>query len=231
MLHHAMDGSHAVVRFRLHAGEAARHSIRWPRLRIQGILWPRWAAAILLLQWAPIRRKARRRAKSGLGDPQRLINMIELLRGRGWSREQAIICSVAVDLRISNVVDLPNVTVSAFLPEDIFRVRTSAALTSPGGKPGQGKCGIISATKPYGTHGLGMAGAHPLEGTDIIGPVATYSSIYTRTESGCRRHAEPAPCPLLMPREQPGGAALPPYGHAWTGTYWGPRGLVYPRAA
>jgi acetamidase/formamidase len=28
---------------------------------------------------------------------------------------------VAVDLKISNVVDLPNVTVSAFLPEDIFQ--------------------------------------------------------------------------------------------------------------
>ena len=30
-------------------------------------------------------------------------------------------CSVAADLRISNVVDVPNVTVSALLPEDIFR--------------------------------------------------------------------------------------------------------------
>jgi acetamidase/formamidase len=26
-----------------------------------------------------------------------------------------------VDLRVSNVVDVPNVTVSALLPEDIFR--------------------------------------------------------------------------------------------------------------
>ena len=51
-----------------------------------------------------------------------LINMIELLQERGWTREQAyIICSVAVDLRISNIVDLPNVTVSALLPEDIFQ--------------------------------------------------------------------------------------------------------------
>jgi len=40
---------------------------------------------------------------------------------RGYSREQAyVICSVAVDLRISNVVDLPNVIVSALLPEAIF---------------------------------------------------------------------------------------------------------------
>ena len=29
--------------------------------------------------------------------------------------------SVAVDLRVSQVVDVPNVTVSALLPEDIFR--------------------------------------------------------------------------------------------------------------
>ena len=47
--------------------------------------------------------------------------MISLLQERGWTAEQAyIICSVAVDLRVSNIVDLPNVTVSAFLPEDIF---------------------------------------------------------------------------------------------------------------
>ena len=51
-----------------------------------------------------------------------VIEMIKLLEERGWTREQAyIICSVAVDLRVSNVVDVPNVTVSALLPEDIFR--------------------------------------------------------------------------------------------------------------
>ena len=51
-----------------------------------------------------------------------LLNMIALLQERGWSLEQAyVICSVAVDLRISNLVDLPNVTVCAFLPEDIFQ--------------------------------------------------------------------------------------------------------------
>ena len=30
------------------------------------------------------------------------------------------ICSVAVDLKISQLVDVPNMLVSAFLPEDIF---------------------------------------------------------------------------------------------------------------
>ncbi len=47
--------------------------------------------------------------------------MIDLLIHRGWTREQAYcICSVAVDLKISEIVDLPNVMVSAFLPLDIF---------------------------------------------------------------------------------------------------------------
>jgi acetamidase/formamidase len=40
------------------------------------------------------------------------------------SPEQAYgLCSVAVDLRISEVVDAPNWVVSAFLPKDLFRAR------------------------------------------------------------------------------------------------------------
>ena len=47
--------------------------------------------------------------------------MIDLLQERGFSKEQAYcICSVAVDLRVSNVVDVPNFVVSALLPESIF---------------------------------------------------------------------------------------------------------------
>jgi len=47
--------------------------------------------------------------------------MIKLLEERGWSREQAyVLCSVAADLRISNVVDVPNYVVSALIPEAIF---------------------------------------------------------------------------------------------------------------
>jgi formamidase len=39
----------------------------------------------------------------------------------GFTREQAYcIASVAVDLKVSQVVDVPNVIVSAFLPLDIF---------------------------------------------------------------------------------------------------------------
>ena len=47
--------------------------------------------------------------------------MMALLEERGFSRPQAyVICSVAVDLRISNVVDAPNYVVSGLLPEAIF---------------------------------------------------------------------------------------------------------------
>jgi len=50
-----------------------------------------------------------------------LLNMIALLQERGYTREQAyVLSSVAVDLRVSNVVDVPNYVVSALLPEDIF---------------------------------------------------------------------------------------------------------------
>ena len=44
-----------------------------------------------------------------------------LVEERGLSREQAyVVCSVAVDLKISEIVDAPNWIVSAFLPESIF---------------------------------------------------------------------------------------------------------------
>jgi len=44
-----------------------------------------------------------------------------LVEMRGFSREEAyVICSVAADLKISEIVDAPNWIVSAFLPESIF---------------------------------------------------------------------------------------------------------------
>lgn len=51
-----------------------------------------------------------------------LLNMIDhLVDERGFTRQQAYtICSVAVDLKISELVDVPNFVVSAFLPLDIF---------------------------------------------------------------------------------------------------------------
>jgi formamidase len=51
-----------------------------------------------------------------------LIKMIDYIADAySLSREQAYcLASVAVDLRISQVVDVPNMTVSAVLPLDIF---------------------------------------------------------------------------------------------------------------
>lgn len=118
-------GATAVVRFRVYAGEAARRNIRWPRFAHSGYFAPpEWAAPrnFIATVGMPIREDGTQEGEDlTLAARNALINMIELLQERGWTREQAyIICSVAVDLKISNLVDLPNVTVSAFLPEDIF---------------------------------------------------------------------------------------------------------------
>ncbi len=106
--------------------QAARHNIRFPRFAHPGFFAPpEWAAPrnFIATMGMPIREDGTQEGEDlTLAARNALINMIELLQERGWSREQAyIICSVAVDLRISNAVDLPNVTVSAFLPEDIFQ--------------------------------------------------------------------------------------------------------------
>lgn len=50
-----------------------------------------------------------------------LLNMIDHLGTRGLDRQQAYaLCSCAVDLRVSQLVDVPNVMVAALLPLDIF---------------------------------------------------------------------------------------------------------------
>jgi len=119
-------GATATMRFHLHKGEARRHNIKFPRFAHPGYFAaPEWAAPrnFIATMGMPIRDDGVQEGEDlTLAARNALINMIDLLRERGWSREQAyIICSVAVDLRVSNVVDLPNVTVSAFLPEDIFQ--------------------------------------------------------------------------------------------------------------
>ena len=119
-------GATVSLRFRLLPGEAARHNIRFPRFAHPGFFNPpEWAAPrnFIATVGMPIREDGTQEGEDlTLAARNALLNMIALLQERGWSRQQAyILCSVAVDLRISNVVDLPNVTVSALLPEDIFR--------------------------------------------------------------------------------------------------------------
>ena len=115
----------AVIRFHVHKGEASKKNIRWPRFSHPVYFAsPEWAVPrnFIATMGMPIREDGAQEGEDlTLAARNALINMIDLLQERGWSREQAyVICSVAVDLKISNAVDLPNVTVSAFLPEDIF---------------------------------------------------------------------------------------------------------------
>jgi formamidase len=118
-------GATCVVRFRLHRGEAQRRHLRWPRFqRSDYFTDPRWAAPerFVATMGMPVDAQGVNHGENlNLACRNALVNMLDLLQERGFSREQAyIICSVAVDLRISNVVDVPNVVVSALLPEHIF---------------------------------------------------------------------------------------------------------------
>jgi len=118
-------GATCVVRFKIHKGEAAAKRIVWPRFAHPGFFQPPEIAAprnFIATMGMPITKEGRNESCDlSLAAKNAVINMIELLQERGWTKEQAyVICSVAVDLRVSNVVDVPNVTVSALLPEDIF---------------------------------------------------------------------------------------------------------------
>ena len=61
--------------------------------------------------------------ESGHPTVSRLHQHEQTIRGqtRGYDAQQAYaLCSVAVDLRISQTVDVPNLMVTAILPLDIF---------------------------------------------------------------------------------------------------------------
>jgi formamidase len=101
----------ATLRARVHLRKAEGHH----GMRFEGVTAPRGGTYF---------------ATTGLGPGEDLTSaarnatsaMVEhLVSDRGFTREQAYtLCSVAVDLRISQAVDLPNVLVSAMLPLDIF---------------------------------------------------------------------------------------------------------------
>ena len=119
-------GATCVVRFRVHRGEAERRHIRWPRFqRSDYFIDPRWAAPqrFIATMGMPVDEQGVNQGENlNTACRSALLNMIALLQERGFTREQAyVICSVAVDLRISTVVDVPNYVVSALLPEDIFQ--------------------------------------------------------------------------------------------------------------
>jgi formamidase len=115
-------GATAAVRFRVLKGARAMRS---PRFSHPGYFAPpEWAAPqrFVAAMGMPIRDDGVNEGENlTLACRNALLNMIDLLQERGWSREQAyVLCSVAADLRISNVVDVPNYVVSALIAEGIF---------------------------------------------------------------------------------------------------------------
>jgi formamidase len=117
-------GATAVVKFKVVKG-AGKSLARGPRFRHRDYFAPpEWAVPkrFLAATGMPIRDDGVNEGENlTLACRNALLNMIELLQERGWTREQAyVISSVAVDLRVSNVVDVPNYVVSALIPEAIF---------------------------------------------------------------------------------------------------------------
>jgi formamidase len=114
-----------LVRFMLHKGEAERRGIRFPRFARDDYYFPPELAApkrFLATTGLSIREDGTNESEDAtLSARNALLAMIDQLVERGWTRQQAYaICSVAVDLKLSELVDVPNMVVSAFLPLDIF---------------------------------------------------------------------------------------------------------------
>lgn len=116
-----------VARFELMKGEARRRRQNDPSfahddyfLRPETAVPRRFYATTGI----PVRRDDGRNESEDLTLAARnaLLNMVDYLTDAyGFSREQAYcLISVAVDLKVSQVVDVPNVIVSAVLPLDIF---------------------------------------------------------------------------------------------------------------
>jgi formamidase len=114
------------VRFALHKGRAAARGIQDLQFaRDDYYLPPEYAAPrrFFATTGLSVTRDGESRPEDlTLAARNALRNMIEHLQDHGgWTRQQAYaICSVAVDLKVSEVVDVPSFVVSAFLPLDIF---------------------------------------------------------------------------------------------------------------
>ncbi|MEQ8347533.1 MAG: acetamidase/formamidase family protein [Sneathiellaceae bacterium] len=118
-------GATAAVRFKLHKGLAAKRQVNAPVYSFQQEVTQPDAlktGRVLAAMGMPFTEDGEIDGENlTLAARNALLNMIALLQERGFSRDQAyVICSVACDLHVSNVVDVPNYTVSALLPEAIF---------------------------------------------------------------------------------------------------------------
>jgi formamidase len=113
------------VRFAVHSGVARDKGIGGPRFaRADYWVAPEYAAPrrFYAATGMSVDRDGKLHAEDAtVAARNALLDMIDHLGERGWNRQQAYaICSVAVDLKVSQLVDVPSFLVSAFLPEDIF---------------------------------------------------------------------------------------------------------------
>lgn len=114
------------ARFALHKGMAAARNIRDLQFARDDYAGPPELAApkrFFATTGISVTRDGENRPEDlTLAARNALLNMIDhLVAHRGWTPQQAYaICSVAVDLKVSEVVDVPNFVVSAFLPLAIF---------------------------------------------------------------------------------------------------------------
>src|SRR5919197_866012 len=113
------------VRFGVRKGEAERLGIRDLQLFRDDYFAPAELAAprrFFATTGISVRRDGTNESEDAtLAARNALLNMIDHLGTRGFDRQQAYaICSCAVDLRISQLVDVPNFMVTALLPLDIF---------------------------------------------------------------------------------------------------------------
>ena len=113
------------VRFGLRKGEAARLGIRDLQFAREDYFAPPELAAPRRFHATTgicVSRDGRNESEDlTLAARNALRNMIDHLGTRGLDPQQAYaLCSVAVDLRISQTVDVPNLLVTAILPLDVF---------------------------------------------------------------------------------------------------------------
>jgi formamidase len=113
------------VRFRVRKGEAARLGIQDLQFFRDDYFAPPELAAprrFFATTGISVSKDGRNESEDAtLAARNALLNMIDYLGTRGFDRQQAYaLCSCAVDLRISQMVDVPNFLVTALLPLDIF---------------------------------------------------------------------------------------------------------------
>lgn len=112
-----------VARFELLKGEATRRNQNYPTFSHPAGDHMAYPKGYYATTGTCIHQDGRNEAEDvSLATRNALLNMVDyIVDTHGYTREQAYcLCSVAVDLKVSQIVDAPNMIVSAFLPQHIF---------------------------------------------------------------------------------------------------------------